>query len=71
MSSSTTRRVLLGALALIVGAALLGAALATPATIDAQPAPTEVPVLGKVQAENACYVRLPDLPVEPDPKEAI
>lgn len=38
---------------------------AAPAARPAQqatPAPTAVPVGGKIQAENACYVRLPDAP---------
>jgi hypothetical protein len=63
---SMTRRALLGALIMVLGVAALGGALATPGSIEAQqPAPTEVPVLGKIQAENACYVRLPDLPLTP------
>lgn len=53
--------VLLAVLALAFGAA----SIREPAPSLAQqptPAPTEVPVLGKIEAEKACYVRLPDLP---------
>ncbi len=55
----------LPALAIIFATAALAIATATPAgrTATAQaPAPTPVAVGGVIQAENACYVRLPDLP---------
>lgn len=54
-------------LGLLLGAAAVGAALPgshpTPvAHAQATPAPTAVPVGGRIQADNACYVRLPDMP---------
>jgi len=60
-----------GAAALAAATALSGAWLgvvtAQPvppaAPSQATPAPTAVAVGGKIQAENACYVRLPDMPV--------
>ncbi len=54
----------LGATA-VVGLVDRGLTRAAPAARPVQqatPAPTAVPVGGKIQAENACYVRLPDAP---------
>lgn len=39
-----------------------GRPAAQPVHAQTTPAPTAVPVNGKIQAENACYVRLPDIP---------
>lgn len=54
-------------LSLILGAAFVGALLPSipvPPAVHAQttPAPTAVPVGGRIPADNACYVRLPDMP---------
>ena len=54
-------------LGLLLGAAAIGAAMplarTTPvAHAQATPAPTAVAVGGRIQADNACYVRLPDMP---------
>lgn len=57
-------------LVILTGAAAFAGARggAAPEVAQAQnptPAPTEVPVGGRIQADNACYVRLPDLPFAP------
>jgi hypothetical protein len=62
------------ALALVVSALLAPVAESRPAAGRLQqdtavptktPAPTSVPVNGKIAAENACYVRFPDMPPSP------
>jgi len=54
-------------LSLTLGAMVVGALLPflhVPPAVHAQatPAPTAVPVGGRIPADNACYVRLPDMP---------
>lgn len=62
-ASLPRRRLALAALTTLgVGAAIaMGTAPAARAQAPT-PAPTAVPVGGRIQAENACYVRLPDMP---------